>query len=102
MKIVALLKSKKTIRTRVQKINDLGLPPGWEASITEIVQKHKMLWEPWLETAKNFQELRALLKKRGYKGLPINGSPLIFSAASNEIQGTHDTGIKKVMLQRKI
>jgi hypothetical protein len=86
----------------VKKVKDLGLPPGWESRISEIVHTHKMMWEPWLETANNYQELRQFLKKRGYRGLPAGGTPILNGlAASKEVHGKQSTGKKKVMLQRK-
>jgi len=34
-----------------------------------------MLWEPWLETAENFNDLKKSLTNRGYVNLPIHDSP---------------------------
>jgi hypothetical protein len=34
-----------------------------------------MFWEPWIETADSFNDLKKSLTSRGYSNLPIHDSP---------------------------
>jgi hypothetical protein len=36
-----------------------------------------MLYEPWIESASSYQELKERLKIRGYSDLPMGATPLL-------------------------
>jgi len=40
-----------------------------DGQITQIIYDARMLWEPWVESANTFEELRASLKIRGYTNI---------------------------------
>lgn len=62
-----------------------------------------MLYEPRLETATSFEELRTRLKNRGYKNLIMGVSPLLNfeSYAKSPLANTSSCSIKKTMLRKK-
>lgn len=62
--------------TRINNIEELGLPPKMESTISKEILENKMLWELWIEGAKNYDSLRNALKKRRYKNLPLSYSSI--------------------------
>jgi hypothetical protein len=57
------------------------------------------MWEPWIETAENWEALKKALRKRGYKNVPNHSGPMITGIkASNEIESKQKP--KKVMIQK--
>lgn len=54
----------------------MNLPDELEREISHTIELNRMLFEPWVQSANGFQELKESLKKRGYKNLPISPSPL--------------------------
>lgn len=65
----------KILPSRVRNISDLNLPKTLESQIQQSISKDEMYWEPWLETAEGFADLKASLQSRGYTNLPIYDSP---------------------------
>jgi hypothetical protein len=55
----------------------MELPRNWETKILALFNEHTMLYEPRMETAKNYNELRERLKARGFKNLPSGAIPLL-------------------------
>jgi len=66
---------KKLAASRMSNISQLSLPKTLESQIQQSISKDDMLWEPWLETADNFNDLKKSLTNRGYTNLPIHDSP---------------------------
>ncbi len=62
--------------TRVSDIKQLSLPETMEKEISRTVYENRMLWELWIQSAESFQGLKQLLKKRGYKKLPMVSAPM--------------------------
>ena len=42
-----------------------------------MIEQNKIYWEPWVQTANSFDDLRLNLKARGYSNIPANGYPMI-------------------------
>lgn len=75
--LLSTFPAPKDVRpTRVADINSLNLPPKLTKEITETVHENRMLYEPWIESANSFGDLKNSLKKRGYRNLPLNQSPM--------------------------
>ena len=85
---------------KVEKIVDLGLSEESTENISAIILEHKMLWEPWMESAKDFQELKRKLKERGIKSVPMHASPV-----NKQKETTSEKNVikdnKKSMLRKK-
>jgi hypothetical protein len=62
--------------TRVTDLLSLNLPGTISAQIADAVHEHRMFWEPWLESADNFVDLRDKLRARGYNQLPIHAAAM--------------------------
>lgn len=63
-------------------------------------QRNKLMdWQLYVENFKDFNDFREKLAKRGYKGLPNYGNPLLFSASAPIVE--LNCPVKKTMLQRK-
>jgi len=63
-----------------------------------------MLYEPRLETAKDFNELKERLKARGFKDLPMGITPLLDMAAYVKAPkaDTSSCQIRKTMIRKKV
>jgi hypothetical protein len=53
------------------------LPQIWERQIAQIVHDNRMLYEPQIETASDYEELKTNLKNRGFTDLPIGANLLL-------------------------
>lgn len=62
-----------------------------------------MLYEPKMETAKNYEELRTRLKSRGYKNTPVGASPSLDLKGYKQapIADTSSCKVKQTMLRKK-
>lgn len=81
----------------------LNLPSTWQRRISQIIHDNRMLYEPWIETAKDFHELRDRLKARGYSDIPTAATPLLdFKAyAAAPIADTSTVEVRRTMLRKK-
>ena len=62
--------------TRVQDIKNLNLPSTIEPNIAKAVNDNRMMWEPWIQSASSYADLRTSLKARGYRNLPTHSMPM--------------------------
>ena len=62
-----------------------------------------MLYEPWVETAKDYHELSQRLKGRGYSNIPMGAIPMLdlksYSVAP--IANTSNCNVVKTMLRKQ-
>lgn len=77
IKLVTVLQSELAVNSRLESLQTLNLPQVWERKIQQIVHDNHMLYEPWIETAKDFNELKSRLKNRGFTDVPMGSSPLL-------------------------
>lgn len=75
VRVLTLLTGRPQNPVRLTDLGLLQLPEAWQAEIERVIDEERMLWEPWIESAPTFDELRERLKTRGYTGLPLNGQP---------------------------
>lgn len=63
-----------------------------------------MLYEPWIETATNFNELRERLKGRGYSDIPMGASPMLDFQAYTvaPVADTSSCKIRKTMIRKTL
>jgi len=71
--------------TRVQDIQNLNLPSTIEPNVSKAVHDNRMMWEPWIEAASSYQDLKASLKARGYSNLPIHSMPMHTNAPAKSV-----------------
>lgn len=61
-----------------------------------------MLYEPWIESASDYNELRERLKSRGYKEVPMGPNPLLnLRTEKTPKADTSSCEVKKTMLRKK-
>jgi hypothetical protein len=77
IKIISIINTAAKIPAK--KINDLtklDLKTKYVSNIKEVIEKHKLDWEVWLESAENYTELKANLLKRGVYAPSSSNAPL--------------------------
>ena len=81
----------------------LKLPLTWQNQIQKIIYDNRMLYEPWLESAGSYEELKERLKERGFKDLPIGAVPMINISKYHQIPkaDTSSCEVRKTMLRKK-
>lgn len=62
-----------------------------------------MLYEPWVETAASYTELRERLMERGFKEIPIGISPMLNFESYDKapIANTSGCDVQRTMLRKK-
>lgn len=80
----------------------MNLPQIWERKIQQIILENKQLYEPWIESAENYIELRQRLKERGFSDLAMGPNPLLNMEAHGKPPkaDTSSCEIKRTMLRR--
>jgi hypothetical protein len=77
MKLVSEFPAPKSVPpTRVTSIDGMNLPTQLADRIRRTIDQDRMLFEPWIESAVNFAELKGSLKRRGYRNLPNSAAPI--------------------------
>lgn len=84
-------------------MEDLKLPIAWQRQISQIIHDNRMLYEPMLETATDFNELRDTLRHRGYSNIPMGATPLLdFKAyAKAPMAETSSVKVRRTMIRKK-
>lgn len=106
MKLIATLQTKKqtaTPPTKIENISILELPQLWERKIQQIIYENRALWEPWAESANNFEEIKKRLKDKGYTQLPIGHNPMLNLDARKDhpIANTNSFKAIRTMIRKK-
>lgn len=88
---------------RVKDLTLFNLPDQYTQKLSEIIYESRMLWEPWIESAESFDEIKEKIKKRGYKNLPISFSPEFGSNNITLVPEIYTANFEKnhTMLRRK-
>ena len=96
IKILTIFLSQNHIPERLKNISDIPLDPNVSQKIEQIIYDNRLNWEPWIESAGTYEDLKAKLKKRGYIGIPLSSQPEIYS----ESIVVNTLVNKKVMIQK--
>ncbi len=101
VRFVAKFLGQELLPTRLDDVESLNLPVNWTNQIKQIIYDSRMLWEPWIESSDSFDDLKNLLKVRGYTNVPINAQPE-FSASLKDKQSVNLSNFpkKKTMLRK--
>jgi len=91
------------VKSRVQNLTNLKLPVLWETKIATIINENIMLYEPWVETASSYNELRERLIDRGYTEIAAGISPMINFESYNQapVANTSSCDVVRTMLRKK-
>ena len=99
IKLLSTFKADKEYKpTPIKSLDQLSLPLALETRLNQEIETNKMLWEPMVESAENYKELKKALRKRGYKNLPIN--PLPNFNISREVVTNTERPVKIVKVYR--
>lgn len=62
-----------------------------------------MLYEPWVETASSYNDLRDRLKTRGYTNLPMGENPMLRLGGYSKapMANTSDCEVVRTMIRKK-
>ncbi len=101
LKLVMILQGLKTLPTRLEDVETLRLPPVISQEVAEIIRQNRMEWEPWIESAENYAELKLKLEQRGYRNLPVRADPIHKESSYNDphVADTRKL-IKKTMVRK--
>jgi hypothetical protein len=88
------------LATRITDISLLNLPAEKSSKISQIIYNDRMLWEPWIEAASTFENLRAALKARGYTNIPMSPQPEIISTNGISSVTTSSLPKQKTMIRK--
>jgi len=93
---------KKISPSRVSDIADLKLPTDLERSLSKTIYDERMYWEPWIQSAANYNVLRDSLRKRRFKNVPLVPDPLHPIGIIRKTEPrTAELPKRKVMLKKK-
>lgn len=81
---------RKIHPNKIDNIGEFNLPVKLQNSIQKSIKDNRMLWEPWVESADSFKDLKESLKKRGYKDLPVTSFPKFKEGSSSILFGKKD------------
>jgi hypothetical protein len=78
----------------------MGLSPELTEEIDQIIYDNRMLWETWVQSAANFNALKANLVKRGYSNLPSHAVGMHFGTRHKKKAVKTPVKKLKTMLRR--
>lgn len=103
MKLITVLKGESRVTSKITDLKNLNLPQVWEKRIEKIIYDHRMLYEPWIESAENFEEIRSRMIGRGYSNVPM-GAGVLLDLAAYAKAPTADTSscrVTRTMIRKK-
>ncbi len=77
VKIIGSISSTILIPATRMEVDMLGLPAQERLKLTQVIQQHQVEWEPWLESAEAYKQLRESLEKRRIVAPSSPNAPLI-------------------------
>ena len=103
IKLIAILQGSSPVSSRLTDLTKLGLPPVWQNKIVKIAQDNRFLYEPWIESANSYEDLKQKLSERGFTNLPIGAVPMLSIQKFNEIPkaDTSSCKIRTTMVRKK-
>jgi hypothetical protein len=98
--IGTILSSQQIHASRLNEIGHLGLSAGDRDELKMIVSGYLLEWEPWIESAENYQDLKEKLIKRGINAPPSNTPIFNFKATELPKATAVKLNKNKVMTRR--
>lgn len=98
-----MISTNKITNSKIDNLKNLSIPLNWELEIKRIIDENSMLYEPWMQTATDYQELKQKLKIKGYSNIPSGEIPLLKNDGygSLPIADTSSVKMKMSMLRKK-
>jgi hypothetical protein len=103
IELLSIFDGSKQTPLRVTDITVLNLPQTLKVKLENIIYDKRFFWEPWLESAETYKELKNNLKLRGYSSIPVNGQPAVGTNNLNDLEEVNTKAITndKIMLQKR-
>jgi hypothetical protein len=102
IKIITVLQSDQPVNSDVSDLEELQLPATWQHQIQRIIHDNRMLFQPRVETAMNYEELKKTLKARGFKNMPMGVCPMLHLSGyvKAPVANTSSCKVQKTMLRK--
>lgn len=97
IKILTMFQSQNHIPQRANSLSNIPMDVNVLQKIQQIVYENRLSWEPWIESAATYDELKVKLKKRGYTGIPMSQQPAVPYSSKKVVNRVKDS---KVMVQK--
>ncbi len=96
VRILLVFSSQEHIPERVTDLTKLPIEINVRKKLEQIIYDERFNWEPWIESAKTYDDFKVKLRKRGYIGIPMSSQPEIYS----EVQVVNRVSNSRVMIQK--
>jgi hypothetical protein len=96
IKLITMINGDKSVNMRLTSLQDLDLPKAWQNQIEKIIYENRMLYEPWIESAESFQDLKDRLRYRGYCQLPLGAISMLNLGGSRKAPVANTSACKSV------
>lgn len=100
IKLITTLKGEGVVSSKVTDLSSLELPAIWQKKITQIINENKMLYEPYLESAVDYNDLRSRLKERGYSDLPLGPNNMVHIDGKAPKANTSSCKVRRTMTRK--
>lgn len=100
---MTVVQSDKKVNSEIYSLESLKLPQVWEFRLANLINENISLYEPRMETASDYNELRNRLKDRGFTNLPAGTVPLLQSGnfGTLPVANTSSAKVVTTMLRKK-
>jgi hypothetical protein len=78
----------------------MALPVQLHKQLEQTIYMNRFLWEPWIQSAEDYESLMESLRKRGFRNIPNSVSPL-FEQQTWDRKPVMKPFFKKTMLRKK-
>lgn len=96
IKILTTFLSQNHIPERLTNLSQIPLGINMIKKLEQIIYDNRLNWEPWIESAVDYEALKATLKKRGYTSVPMSPQPEFYS----DVQVVNRISTSRVMIQK--
>ena len=103
VKIIGSLVSQHVLHaSRLTDLDVLGLSVQERLDLKKVIEFHRIDWEPWIESAESYHELREKLNTRGISAPPSPNAPLINLSISEISKATSVKLNKNKIMTRRM
>ncbi len=101
IKVVTILEGPPSVRSPLTDLTRLNLPQKLSEEVGRKIHEHRMLYEPFVESAGSYNELRDRLVARGFHDLPMGCAPLIAIDGPPPTADTKACRVERTMTRRR-
>lgn len=103
IKLITVLQGTVNGPTRLTNLAQFELPIIWQKQIEDIIHTNRMFYEPFVDSANNYEELKKRFIAQGYKHVADGEIPLLNLNAGGKVPRANTVGVKanKSMIRKK-